>query len=266
MSDNKQADDSSVIKDEGFEPRSKANADIDTRYANLLRGHFEKPEEIIKNIGLYIKRTKLTRLLTYYELFKPTIDLPGDIVELGVFRGESLLTFAKLLECFCMGDRVKKVFGFDHFKGLQNFTEQDGGDYHGVDKQKGGWCGSDYYEELRELMVLFDADRFVPMKERLSLVEGDVCETIPRFAEDNPGLRISVLHFDLDLYEPTRVGLQHFYDKVVPGGIIIFDEYAFHQFAGETAAVDEFMKERGITTRLRTFNWFSNPGAYMVKE
>ncbi len=239
---------------------------IDKKYGEIMLSHMDNPEEIIQNILLYISRYRLTRLLTFYEMFKPTINLPGDIVELGVFRGESFLSFARMLECFCMGDRTKRIFGFDHFQGLQNISKEDGGNFPEVDKKVGGWCGSGYYDELIKLIELYDADRFMPLKRRMFLVEGDVIETIPKFVKDNPGVRISLLHFDLDLYEPTKVGLEYFYDLVVHGGVIIFDEYAFHEFAGETQAVDEFFKKRNIHPKLKGFEWFSNPGAYLIKE
>ncbi|MEW5947230.1 MAG: TylF/MycF/NovP-related O-methyltransferase [bacterium] len=256
----------STVKDRLFKERFSANLAVDKEYGNILLGHMDEPEKIAQNILLYIKRIKLTRLLTYYELFKPTIDLPGDIVELGVFRGESLLTFARMLECFSMGDRNKMVYGFDHFKGLQDFSKEDGKSYKEVGKNVGGWCGGDYYQELKRLIELFDADRFVPLKQRIVLVEGDVKDTVPQFVRDNSGIRISLLHFDLDLYEPTKVGLEHLYDKVVPGGVIIFDEYSFRQFAGETIAADEFFKKRNLKPKLSKFPWFSNPGAYFFKE
>jgi hypothetical protein len=254
-----------VIRDNEFGKRSTANLEIDKEYGRLLLSHMDNPEVIAQNILLYIKRYRLTRLLTLYEMFKPTINLPGDIVELGVFRGESLLTFARMLECFCMGDRTKRIFGFDHFRGLQKLREQDGRDFPEVDKKAGGWCGRSYYEELSKLIQLFDADRFMPLKQRIVLIEGDVIDTVPQFVKDNPGVRISLLHFDLDLYEPTKVGLEYLYDLVVPGGVIIFDEYAFHEFPGETQAVDEFMAKRKICPDLERFEWFSNPGAYFRK-
>ena len=253
-----------TIRDKEYQKRSAFNENIDNRYGQLLKKHFDHPEHIIQNIHLYIKRYHLTRLLQFYELFKMTINVPGEIVELGVFRGASLLSFARMLEAFCMGDRTKKVYGFDHFKGLQDFSEKDGIEYADHDKRKGGWCSADYYDELKELIELFDAERFMPMKERVILVEGDVRETIPEFVKQNPGIRISLLHFDLDLYEPTLVGLKHLYNKVVPGGVVIFDEYGFPEFAGETEAVDEFFGDK--RPKFKRFEWFSNPGAYFVKE
>lgn len=66
--------------------------------------------------------------------------------------------------------------------------------------------------------------------------------TIPSYAENHPELKISLLHIDVDVYKPTIVILDYLFDRVVPGGLIIFDDYG--TVAGETKAVDEFFLNR----------------------
>ena len=53
----------------------------------------------------------------YYELFKMVKDLPGSIAEVGVFIGNGLFTWTKLLETFNPGKRGLKAYGFDNFSG-----------------------------------------------------------------------------------------------------------------------------------------------------
>ena len=48
---------------------------------------------------------------------------------------------------------------------------------------------------------------------------------MPRFVEENPGLRISLMHVDCDLYQPTRVAIETLWPRVVRGGVVIFDDY-----------------------------------------
>jgi hypothetical protein len=100
--------------------------------------------------------------------------------------------------------------------------------------------------------------------ERLHLVVGDATETIPQFVEEHPGLKISLLYFDFDLYEPTLAGLYYLYDLVSPGGVIVFDEYGLVDFPGETIAIDKFFKGKNI--RLHTFPWAYCPSAYFIKK
>ena len=56
-------------------------------------------------------------------------------------------------------------------------------------------------------LAIFDGDRFIPWKDRVTLVDGNIEHSVPKFVEGNPGVRFSLVHFDCDLYEPTRAAL-----------------------------------------------------------
>src|SRR5260221_14120465 len=97
----------------------RANFPSDDAVEALLTAHFDKFEitsrEAIRNFPIYARRVFLKRFLAHYELFRLTVDLPGDVVELGVYRGLSLMSWANFLEVRCMGDRAKQVIGFDNW-------------------------------------------------------------------------------------------------------------------------------------------------------
>ena len=90
-------------------------------------------------------------------------------------------------------------------------------------------------------------------------------ETIPKFLEENPGLRICLLHFDCDLYEPTAVGLKHLYPLVVKGGVVVFDEYGLIPWQGESLAVEEYFAEMGEQPEIRKFHFSGQPHGYFIK-
>ncbi|MFA7431379.1 MAG: TylF/MycF/NovP-related O-methyltransferase [Rhodospirillaceae bacterium] len=243
--------------------RIQRQASLDQRYGEIVRRHMDDPAYVVQNVGLFMRRyPSLIRILHHYEIFKMTQDVPGSIAEVGVFRGESLLMWAKFLEIFCMGDRTKTVYGFDHFEGLKNLRPEDG-QRNNVMKE-GAYNPSDSVADLRDLIALFDEDRFAPQKPRIKLVDGDVLESIPKWVEENPGVRLSLLHLDLDLYEPTLVALQHLYPLVVPGGLVVLDEYAFENFPGESRALEDYFKDK--MPPLKKFDWSANPGAYFIKS
>jgi hypothetical protein len=238
--------------------------EIENRLRDLFAKYQISPVEIINCFPIYARRTVIKKFLAHYELFKLTMNLPGDIVELGVFRGQSLMTFANFLESRNIGDRTKKVWGFDNFQGFSNLKPEDGPNYDQSHKVEGGFSPAKFYDELLEVIDIFDADRFVGWKKRIELIVGNVTETIPEFVSKNPGLRISLLHFDIDLYEPTLVGLEHLYPLVVPGGVVIFDEYGILEWSGESKAVEEYFKGQKI--ELKKFEWNNVPGAYLIKQ
>ncbi len=248
----------------------RANFAADDQIEQLLDAHFEKfgvtQQEVCRNFQIYTRRIFLKRFLAHYELFRLAVDLPGDIVELGVYRGASLMSWANFLEIRNMGDRQKQVFGFDNFQGFTEITDKDGAIDDQVAKQVGGFDSSVFEDILKDAIAIFDQDRFIPYKPRVKLVKGDIERTVPKFVEENPGLRICLLHFDCDMYTPTKVGLEHFWPRVVPGGVVLFDEYGIRPWEGESHAVDEYFREHGITARIRRFDWAPNPGGYVIKE
>jgi hypothetical protein len=246
----------------------RRNFSADDEIEGRLEEHFRRyginATEVWKNFPIYSRRTILKRFLAHYELFRMTVSLPGDIVELGVFRGASLMSWANFLEIRNMGDRQKKVVGFDNFAGFSSLHEKDGAAIPDLQKTAGGFDSGDFEAALVDAISIFDKDRFIPYKKRVHLVKGDIRDTVPAYLRDNPGMRISLLHFDVDLYEPTKIALECLWPLVVPGGIIAFDEYAIPPWEGESRAIDEFFAGRSV--ELRRFDWCSNPGAYIVKQ
>jgi len=233
----------------------------DETLRELLKRHLDD-HDLIANLGSFGRRMHFMKAFAHYEVFQLVADLPGDIVECGVYKGSSLLSFARFLETFCPGDRTRKVLGFDHFKGLSGRTEKDGLDAR-VGNTAEGWNPADFRDTLFALVDAFNKDSFVPQRARVELVDGDVRETAKQYVADNPGLRLSLLHLDMDLYEPTLAALEAFWPRLLTGGVVLFDEYAIREWPGESEAVEEFFK--GAVPRIEKFGWASAPGGYFVK-
>ena len=225
------------------------------------------PLHTLTHWPVYTRRILLTRFLAHFELFKMTLDLPGSIVELGVSRGVSFFSFHKFLEIFAPTDTYKRVYGFDSFEGLSDFGPEDGSTSLDAasGKRTGGWSAADVTGEIFELNALFNADNILA-RQRSVLIKGRVQETLEPFLEETAGLRISLLHFDMDLHDPTLYALERLWDRVVPGGVIVFDEYGLPPWGGESAAFDAFRASRQLDVQLRKFNWCLTPTAYFIKR
>jgi hypothetical protein len=240
------------------------DAEIERRLAEHCGCFGISPAEAIKLFPVLARRQNLKRFLAHTELFRKTLGVPGDIAELGVYRGLGLMTWANLLEAFCIGDRTKMVFGFDNWAGFTRLTPEDGVEKKEAGKTAGGFNPADFKRELLSAIDVYDSDRFIPWKPRIKLIDGDIALTVPSFLEENPGVRFSLVHFDCDLYEPTRAALNAIWPKLVRGGVLIFDEYGIHDWPGETAAVDQFLADKP-DLRLQTFDWTNAPAAWLVK-
>lgn len=222
--------------------------------------------EMFRNFPVFVPRFNLARFLTHYELFKKIAELPGVIVDLGVFRGASTFTWAKLCEIFCPTDARKVVYGFDTFEGFPSLSAEDGPEDKLQDVRIGGYFGGTTVErDLSLAQSAMNYDRHLKHVNRINFIKGDVSETIPEFVgSKGNGLRIALLNLDVDLYEPTKVALEHFVPLMVRGGIIILDEYAVDTFGGESKAVDEyFINTFGRRPVIKKFPWHSNPSGYI---
>ncbi len=199
---------------------------------------------------------RYAKLLARYELFKMVLDIPGDIVECGVFQGGGILYWARLIQIFNPLSR-RKVVGFDTFVGYPGTMKgkRDKEASASFMAKTQGSMGS--VEEIMKHAVSLGLEK------RIELVKGDAVETIPRYRKKNPGFRPALLNLDFDIYEPTYVALKELYPLLVPRGIVVFDEYAIDEW-GESNAADAFFKGKDI--EYKTFSWGFSPTAYIKKK
>lgn len=222
--------------------------------------------EKIRNFPVFTPGFVLSRFVAHYELFKKIVDVPGVIIDLGVYRGSSFFTWAKLCEIFHPNDVQRKVYGFDTFEGFPSISEKDGSG-HEAKKIAGGYSsGSGIYEYLYKAIEVMDIAGKINDVSRLRLIKGDVCQTIPKFIKDlEGGVGIALLNLDLDIYKPTKVALDHFMPFMAPGGIVVLDEYGVAEWPGESKAVAEwFEQNRDCRPKFEKFSWSSSPAAYFV--
>lgn len=241
-----------------------AGTDIWTRLEAVIEDHEIPIRDVLESPAIYARRINLTRLLAHYELYRMVKDVPGSIVECGIYQGNSFFAFAKFLEIFHPGDRIRHVIGFDSFQGLQDFQPEDGPMYPNRSKQKGGWSAGEFEEAFYKLLAIAQEDQFVPKAARAFVVKGDILETVPKYVADNPGLRISLLHLDVDIYKPTLCALEQLYPRVVAGGLVVLDEYAMMEWGGESSALEAYFK--GKPPKMQKFPWTSTPGGFFFKE
>jgi hypothetical protein len=214
------------------------------------------------NNFIFSKDIKLLGKLLYrYDFFKKVMSLPGDIVEIGVFKGSGIATFSKFVEIYCPNSN-KKIIGFDIFdtKDGIKILEKDSP----IDKETMSVVYSKVdNDELDYNSVKIRLDN-MNIDNKYMLVKGTVEESIPIFLQNNPGFRISLLYIDVDLERPTYYSLKYLWDRILPGGIIVFDEYEYHKFS-ESNGVDKFLKEFNIEYNLVSTNWMA-PTSYIIKK
>ena len=218
---------------------------------------FDKPFDYENGFYLTCDNTRIGKIIAHYELYKLTSNLPGALVECGVFKGASLLRFAGFRELF-RNTCSHKIIGFDTFG---RFPEANFETSYGVDRE--------YKKKPRELLenesISKDQLTSILKKkgvgENIELVEGDIVETVPRYLKKHPELRISLLNLDTDFYEPAVVILEHLWDRIVNGGVMIADNYGI--YPGETEAVDDYFKDKNV--KIEKYDFCTTP-CYIIKR
>jgi O-methyltransferase len=148
--------------------------------------------------------------------------LAGDFAECGVYKGGTALLLARVLR----NDAYKKLYLFDSFRGLPK-----------VDRERDPWFSEGQYsaesvEAVEEVLRDF--------RSRIDVRCGWIPDTF-RGLENN---RYALAHLDVDLYQSTLDCCRYFYSRMVAGGVLLFDEYAFAPSRGEKDAVDEFFADK----------------------
>jgi hypothetical protein len=203
----------------------------------------------------------LGKLLIRYSFFEKIKDLPGDIVEIGVFKGSGIATFSKFIEIFCTHSN-KKIIGFDIFDVDKSniLLNKD----NAIDKETMNVVYSKVNKSELMLKNVTENLNNMSISKNFLLVDGDVEFSIPIFLKENPGFKISLLYIDVDIQRPTYFALKYLWDRILPGGIILFDEYEYHKFS-ESVGVDKFLKEFNIEYTIQSTN-FMAPTAFMIKK
>jgi len=230
--------------------KTPAEQAVGPAIAHIFESCRDSTETKIECFPKYVRRQHLKRFLAMYELFKLVLPVKGSIVECGVFHGFGLMSWAKLSTILEPENLTRRIYGFDTFAGFPSLTGKDQNVH--TETQVGDLHASSY-EELQQLIVLYDQDRFLGHIPKISLIKGDIAATVPKFVADNPHLLVSLLFVDCDLYEPTKVALQHFLPRMPRGAIVAFDELDNPQWPGETVAMLEETAARPL--ELRRLGW-----------
>ncbi|HVN96736.1 MAG TPA: TylF/MycF/NovP-related O-methyltransferase [Syntrophorhabdaceae bacterium] len=223
-----------VVPEGGF--RTEVEKKAGKRIEKIFNQSPDSLQVKLDNFPRYIRRQKLTRLLTLYEIFKKILPVKGSIIECGVYGGFSLMAWANMSAVLEPANLTRRIYGFDTFSGFPSVGKKDSSP---VTKPKKNQLRSDSFDELTELLAIYNSNRFLGHIGKVQLIKGDVVETIPKFVSQNRHLIVSLLFLDLDLYEPTKTAIENFFPRMPKGAIIAFDELDNPIWPGETRALLE---------------------------
>jgi len=167
-------------------------------------------------------------------------DVPGDLIETGVWRGGTTILMRGVLRSRGVSDR--RVYVADSFEGLpppdvERYPADEGLDFHEHPVLA---------VSLEEVRANFE--RYDLLDDQVVFVKGWFRDTLPGLADRT----FSVIRLDGDLYESTMDALVNLYPRLSPGGWLIVDD--FH-IPACVQAVTEYRQAHGISAELHRVNW-----------
>jgi O-methyltransferase len=184
-------------------------------------------------------------------------NVPGEIVECGVWKGGSMMIAARALKK--LNSLQRTLYLFDTYEGMTAPQE--------VDRTIKGQAASEMLKTQPKdsswiwAMGPLDGVKQVMQgtqypSEKIVYVKGPVEETIPEKAP----AQIALLRLDTDWYQSTYHELTHLYPRLVPGGVLIIDDYG--HWEGARRAVDQYFAEKNLPVLLNRIDY---TGRIMIK-
>lgn len=180
------------------------------------------------------------RLLTLWSAVQNTRSVPGDVAEIGVYKGGSTKFLARCLEHF---GKQARIHAFDTFSGHADVLE---GTLDG--KHKAGLFGDTSEQEVREYLSAYS---------NISVYAGRIEDTSDLVESRS----FSMVHIDVDVYSPLAFCLQFFWSRLEPGGVLVVDDYGFETCAGARHAVDYFR-----STQPDCVFWYLHSGQAVIQK
>jgi O-methyltransferase len=176
-------------------------------------------------------------------------EVPGDLIEAGVWRGGAAIFMRAMLRAYDVADRC--VWVADSFQGLPPPDParyvHDRGDRHHT------------FPELAVSLAQVQENfrRYGLLDEQVKFLPGWFRDTLPAI----PAAKFAVVRLDGDMYESTIDGLRSLYPRLSVGGFLIVDDYG--AIAACRQAVDDYRADHGIDEPLAWVDW---TGVYWQKQ
>lgn len=158
--------------------------------------------------------------------------LPGDFVECGVNRGFLSSAIMDYLNWDSLG---KHFYLLDTFKGIdERFISAEDKAAGVLQKNRANLASGFYANGIDDVRKNF------AQWKNLTLIEGAIPETLPQVRAD----KIAYLHLDMNCSTPEVGAADFFWERLVPGALMLLDDYAYRSHRPQKVAMDQFAETR----------------------
>jgi hypothetical protein len=189
----------------------------------------------------YLTFPSLNRILNLAWIYDMQKNSSGSILEFGVHFGSSLAQLINLRSIHEPYNYARHIYGFDTFEGFSEVTEKDGTASNGDFKVDNG-----YEKHLEKICEIHEKLSPKNHLKKFSLIKGNASEKLQELLFNEPGLVVSLVIFDMDIYKPTKEVLKLIKPRLHKGSILVFDEFNHPKFPGETVAIMEELNFKNL--------------------
>lgn len=229
----------------------------------MLNNYRATDDEKERSLGLFIRGSLLARIFAIADIYKMIVDIPGCILDIGTWRGQTAVLCENMRAIFEPLHFNRRIVCFDTFEGYVGFGSKD----KATDLHRDGTYvvgGTEYATYLQELLRLHEMNNAMGHNNgKHKVLAGDCRETIPGFFADNPNEFVALAFFDVNAYEPTSDAFEAVWRRLVPGGVAAFWQLTRNTIPAEGRVYSETILERHAHTLRRSATY---PGlCYIVK-
>ncbi len=214
----------------------------------LFRDRPMPDDELLICPGLFMRSSALAKILFVNEAYELILNQPGIIVEFGTWWGQNLVLFENLRAIYEPFNQSRRVIGFDTFNGYKNISDQD--KMSETIKEGGYKTSEDYSDYLEKIIDYHEKNNVLAAIKKHELVIGDVTKTAPDYFNKNKGVIVALAYFDMAIYKPTKSALEAIKEALIPGSVLMLDEFNNHDYPGETIAFQEVFD--GVKYKVKT--------------
>ncbi|OPX88183.1 MAG: hypothetical protein A4E53_02129 [Pelotomaculum sp. PtaB.Bin104] len=223
--------------------------DVDKNYFESLEAILQldiDKKDFIFQFPVFTGHVNLGRYLFFYDLYKKVLNLNGHLADVGTYKGASFLYMAKLVKLF-EPYNTTQVHGFDWFEGMKPSEKDDPGQEN---KYKAD------YEILQKLI------RWQNLNDVAILNKMDITKELDNYFELNSHLRFKMVFIDCGISEVLQKSLEHFWSRLVKGGVLIMDHYNCEVSPSESDLLEQYIGNNYVLQM--PFN--RQPTCYVVKQ
>lgn len=228
-------------------PRNYLQAELE--YFDSIERYFEGSSgsfsEKLHAFPRFVPRQAMSYFLARNAIYQMVLDVHGSILDFGIYRGASFFAWQQLASIHEPYNHIRKVIGFDSFRGFSTLGPWDAGaEGTALALKRTGGMAYDGRSEILEGIRLLDLNRPLGHVPRASIVDGELPSSCARYLEEHQETIVALANFGLGLYEPTVEILRQIKPRLVRGSVLVFEDLNQATWPGETRALFEVFGEQ----------------------